>query len=112
AFYMSGGTISLQNPNILGSAIIDFMHCGSKGTVTSTGGTVEFGNAATPAGKTFSFKPFNGGTYPNFKITGPAGNAISLQPSANSTANFRLLSLYVDVNKTFDIRSIIGTFGD
>ena len=36
----------------------------------------------------------------------------SLTTSTGSTVNFKLNSLYIDVNKTFDIRSISGTAGD
>lgn len=112
SFIMSAGTIVLQNPNSAGTATVDFSINGTNGTVTTTGGTVQFGNASTPTGKTFSFRPYASALYPNFKITGTAIAAISLRPSQNSTANFMLSSLYIDAGKTFDIRSIAGTAGD
>ncbi len=111
-FNMSGGTITLAKPNTTGASVADVAICGTAGTVTSTGGTIQFGNGTTAAGKIFNFKPFPNAVYPNFKITGAAGNAFSLATSIGSTANFKLYSLYIDVNKTFDVRSISGTTGD
>ncbi len=112
SFNMSGGTIILQNPNSAGTATVDFAINGTNGTVSSTGGTIQFGNGSTPTGKTFSFRPYAAAMYPNFVITGSAAAAITLRPSQNATANFQLRSLYIDANKTFDIRSIAGTAGD
>jgi hypothetical protein len=112
SFNMSAGTIILQNPNSAGTSTVDFAINGTLGTVTTTGGTVQFGNASTPTGRTFSFRPYPNATYPNFVITGSAAAAISLRTSVNSVANFVLRSLYIDANKTFDIRSIAGTAGD
>jgi fibronectin-binding autotransporter adhesin len=112
SFIMSAGTIILQNPNSAGTATVDFAINGTNGTVTTTGGTVQFGNASTPTGKTFSFRPYANALYPNFVITGTAAAAVTLRPSQNATANFKLSSLYIDANKTFDIRSIAGTAGD
>jgi len=111
-FNMSGGTIVIQKPNTTGSTVIDASVCGASGTVTSTGGTFQFGNASTPSGSIFSFKPFATVVYPNFKVTGTAAAVVTLRPSISSTADFKLLSLYIDVNKFFDIRSISGTTGD
>lgn len=112
SFVMSAGTMILQNPNSSGTATVDFAINGTNGTVTTTGGIVQFGNASTPTGKTFSFRPYANALYPNFVITGSAAAAITLRPSQNATANFKLSSLYIDANKTFDIRSIAGTAGD
>lgn len=112
SFFMSAGTIILQTPNSTGTSTTDFAINGSAGTVTTTGGLVQFGNASTATGKTFSFTPYANATYPNFEITGSAGAAISLRTAQNTTADFKLLSLYIDANKTFDIRSIAGTAGD
>lgn len=112
SFQMSGGTITLQSPNIAGAATIDAAICGTSGTVTTTGGTIVYGNASTAAGKIFNFKPYATATYPNFKITGNNASAISLATSAATTTNFILLSLYIDIGKTFDVRSISGTVGD
>jgi hypothetical protein len=111
SFVMSGGTIILQKPNTAGTGTVDFHLCGS-GTVTSTGGTIQFGNASTPAGARFGFRTFANVTMPHFRVTGPAANAITLAPSTGSTTNFRLLSLYIDAGKTFDIRSLAGTAAD
>ncbi len=112
SFIMSAGTMILQNPNSTGTSTVDFAINGTNGTVNTTGGIIQFGNTSTPTGKNFSFRPYATKLYPNFKITGNAGAAISLRPSQNSTANFMLMSLYIDAGKTFDIRSIAGTAGD
>ena len=112
SFIMSAGTIILQNPNAAGTATVDFAINGTNGTVTTTGGLIQFGNASTPTGRNFSFRPYPNALYPNFRITGTAVAAITLRPSQNATANFRLSSLYIDAGKTFDIRSIAGTAGD
>ncbi len=111
-FDMSGGTITLQNPNIAGTSTIDFSVCGTNGTVNSTGGLITFGNSSTTAGASFNFRPYPNVTMPNFKVTGSAATAITVAPSFGSSVNFKLLSLYIDVNKTFDIRSIAGAVGD
>lgn len=112
SFTMSGGTITIQKPNTAGALVTDFRVCGVNGTVSSTGGTVRFGNASTATGVRFNFFPNASATLPNFVITGPVANTCTLSTSSGSTANFRLLSLYIDQNKTFDIRSISGTAGD
>lgn len=111
-FYMSSGTITLQKPNINGTTTIDFSVCGTNGTVTSTGGNVYFGNASTASGVTFNFRPYASATQPHFRISGPAAAVVTLRPSSGSTANFRLLSLYIENNKIFDNRSISGATGD
>ena len=111
-FNMTGGTITIQKPNIAGSAITDFGVCGTNGTVTSTGGLVQFGNGVTASGAVFNFKPLANATYPNFRISGQAGLPNTLATSFSSSANFKLLSLYIESGKTFDIRSIGGTAGD
>jgi hypothetical protein len=109
---MSGGVITLQSPNIAGLTTVDVGICGTNGTVTTTGGTIQFGNASTASGKTFNFKPYASATYPNFKITGTNLAAISLAPSASTNSNFILLSLYIDIGKTFDNRCVSGTAYD
>lgn len=111
-FTMSGGTITLQKPNITGVTTVDFMVCGTNGSVASTNGVVVFGNASTVTGTRFNFRPFAGVTQPHFRVTGPAANSVTLAPSTSSTANFRLLSLQIESGKTFDIRSISGSAGD
>jgi hypothetical protein len=111
-FFMSGGTITLQKPNIAGTNTYDVGICGTLGTNTVTAGSIIFGNTSTPANAQFNFRPFANATYPHFRLSGPAASAVFLRTSANSTANFRLLSLTIDAGKTFDIRSITGTPGD
>ncbi len=112
SFNMSAGTITFQTPNIAGVSTIDASICGTLGTVTTTGGTMQFGNNSTATGKIFNFKPFATKTYPNFKVTGTGAAAITLATSTSTTADFKLLSLYIDIGKTFDIRSVSGTAGD
>ncbi len=112
SFQMTGGTITLQKPNTAGSATVDVSICGTNGTVVTTGGTIQFGNASTASGKNFNFKPFASAVYPNFKITGNNAALISLSPSASTNSNFQLLSLYIDIGKTFDNRCISGTAFD
>jgi hypothetical protein len=108
-FNMSGGTIILQKPNTTpGYNVYDVGICDN--TVT-TGGTIQFGNSATLTASNFSFLPLPNATYPHFNITGPAGNFVSVSPSVNAIANFKLLSLNIGVNKIFDICSISGTAG-
>lgn len=111
-FNMTGGTMILQRPNVTSINVVDFSICGNNGTVTSTGGTIQFGNASTPAASRFSFTPFASVTQPHFRVTGNIASAVSLAPSNGNTNNFRLLSLFIDFGKTFDMRSINGVFGD
>ncbi len=113
SFYMSGGTMTLQKPNSSpGNNSTDFALCGTNGTVTVTDGSIVFGNVSTPSGSVFCFTPYPGITHPHFKVTGPTGTATSLVTSKSTTANFQLLSLYIDTLKTFDFRSIQGVGGD
>jgi hypothetical protein len=111
-FAMSGGTITLQGPNSTAGVVSDFDLCGSSGTISFTDGTVEFGNSSTLNGSTFNFTPYAGVVQPNFKVTGSPASLVTLKTSAGSTSDFMLHSLYIDVNKTFDIQSISGTAGD
>jgi hypothetical protein len=110
-FNMSGGTITFAKPNTLGLTNFDVGICGNNGTVTTTGGTFQFGTSATSTCR-FSFVPSANVTYPHFYITGPSASIVTLGTSVNSTANFRLLSLNIDSNKGFDVRSVAGTAGD
>lgn len=111
-FNMTAGTITIEKPNITGVATIDVSIPGTLGTVTTTGGTIVFGTTNTANGAIFNFKPYPSATYPNFKITGNSANTGTLATSTGTTQNFKLLSLYIDVNKTFDIRSVSGATGD
>jgi fibronectin-binding autotransporter adhesin len=112
SFTMSGGTITLQKPNTAGTLIADWGVCSTTGTMNVTGGTIQFGNASTASGTRFSFRPNGNVTFPNFKVTGTVANTITLCPSSGATSSFKLLSLYIDQGKIFDIRSISGTTGD
>ena len=49
---------------------------------------------------------------PNFRVSGQSGLPNTLAASYASTSNFKLLSLYIETGKTFDIRSAAGTAGD
>ncbi|MBL0063780.1 MAG: hypothetical protein IPP38_01915 [Bacteroidetes bacterium] len=111
-FNMTAGTITIEKPNITGVATIDVSIPGTLGAVTTTGGTIVFGTTNTANGAIFNFKPYPSATYPNFKITGNSANTGTLATSTGTTQNFKLLSLYIDVNKTFDIRSVSGATGD
>ena len=112
SFEMSGGTITLQSSSYGGSSTTDFSLCGVNGTVNTTGGTVVFGNGETASGDVFTFKPCVNAVQPNFKVTGDPSAAITLCVSQTNTLSFRLLSLYIDEGKTFDMRSLNGTSGD
>jgi hypothetical protein len=112
-FYMTGGTITIQDHNSSpGKNNADWGICGTNGTVTTTGGTVVFGNSSTPTGTAFDFTPNPNVDQPNFKVTGTVAAAITLQPSKSATEDFKLLSLYIDTNKTFDVQSIQGVPGN
>lgn len=111
-FFMSAGTITFQKPNTNGSLTVDFAVPGTNGSVTSNGGILQFGNNSTASGAVFNFRPYPNVTQPHFRVSGSAANAVTLATSYGSTANFKILSLYIDVNKTFDIRSIGGAVGD
>ena len=113
SFYMSAGTITIQNHiSAPGENSADWNLCGTAGSVTSIGGTVQFGNASTVTGTTFDFVPYPNVVQPNFKVTGPTAAAITLRTSKSSILDFKLLSLYIDSNKTFDVQSIQGVPGD
>ena len=111
-FVMSGGTITLQKPNVGSILNADFSICGINGTVNTTGGIVYFGNGVTASGATFNFKPCPNAVQPHFRISGQGGLPNTLATAYSTTANFKLLSLYIESGKTFDIRSIGGTAGD
>jgi hypothetical protein len=112
SFTMINGKIVIQNPNTTPSLNTDFSLCGTEGTVNVFSGTVEFGNTFTNANAVFSFAPFPGVVQPNFHVTGAVSNAIVLCTAPNAVSDFQLLSLQIDANKIFDIRSIAGTAGD
>lgn len=111
-FTMSDGIITLQNPNAGGGSVSDFSLCGSAGTVLSTGGTIEFGNASTGSGAVFTFVPYPGIVMPNIHVTGSVAASVTLRPSAGSTVDYSFISLQIDAGKTFDNRSVSGAAGD
>lgn len=111
-FNMSGGSIILQKPNTNGPLTFDFSVCGAMGTVTSTGGTVNFGNTSTATGAIFNFRPYPNVVQPIFRVTGASTRTVTLKPAYSSSSNFKLRGLQIDANKTFDIRSIGGAAGD
>jgi hypothetical protein len=111
-FSMSDGTITIQKHNSSsGSNSADWTICGSSGTVTTLGGIVQFGNASSTA-TSFDFVPFANVVQPNFVVSGPSGTAITLQTSKGATTDFKLLSLSIEANKTFDVTSIAATGGN
>lgn len=113
SFVMSGGTIYMQRATIWWwLTACDFGICGTNGTVNVTGGTVNFGTENTTSSQAFNFIPYSNVTLPHFQITGPDNVSVTLKTSYGSTSDFKLLSLYIDSGKTFDIRSIAGTSGD
>jgi len=112
SFVMTGGTIVIEKHNLSGGTNVDWGICGSNGNVNVTGGTIQFGDNATSNGTTFDFMPFPNVVQPNFKVTGSLGSSITLKTTQSATVDFKLMSIYIDVNKTFDIRSILGIGGD
>jgi hypothetical protein len=108
AFSMSAGTMIIQKRNTFGSSVCDFTVCGGTGVVTSTGGTIQFGNLLTPNNSFFTFRPYASVTLPNIKITGATNSNNLLAPNANATSNYRFLSLYIEAGTRFDNRSISG----
>jgi len=110
-FTMSNGTIVLSKPNTTGAANSDFNINGAGGTVNVSGGTIQFGDNSTPTNAIFNFTPYAGIVMPNFKITGQASRAVTLFTSKNSTSDFKLISLFIDQGKTFDVKPIAGSTG-
>ncbi len=111
-FLMTDGIVQLFKPNTTGNTISDFSLCGINGNITSGGGTIVFGDVSTPDASIFSFTPFTGKTLPNLKITGDNSKTITLAPENNSTSDIKCLGLYIDYNKTFDLRAVAGSTGD
>ena len=112
-FYMSGGTITIQNHvSSPGENSADWDICGTLGSVTSLGGLVQFGNSSTVTGTIFDFVPYPNVVQPNFKVSGPTSASVSLRTSKSAIDDFKLLSLYIDTNKIFDVQSIQGVPGN
>ena len=109
---ITDGTIVLVSPNTTGTSVADAMLCGTNGTVSVTSGVIQFGNDNTADGATFSFTPVTNMTWPNIYISGLSGYNISLHPSASNTADIKAISIHIDPDKTFDVRSVSGTTGD
>ena len=112
SFTMSNGTITIQKSTKGAASLADFDICGSAGLVNVTGGTVRFGNNATPNNTVFKFTPYSTALLPNICISGQPASITRLRPIANSIADANMLSLVIEANKTFDVRSISGTTGD
>lgn len=106
------GSIILEKPNTTGTSITDLQLCGANGTVVSTGGFIQFGNANSGSNLIYTFTPQSALTFPNVLISGPSSNTATLCPSANSSDNINLTSLFITEGKTFDMRSVSGTTGD
>ena len=110
-FEMSGGTIIFQKPNATGGALIDVDICGTNGAVYTTGGTMLFGNASTPASSIFNFKPYANAVYPHMEVAN-SNSTLKPSPGSGNTAHYRFLSLKIDAGAAFDNRSFSGTQGD
>ncbi|MBL7923505.1 MAG: hypothetical protein JNL88_04835, partial [Bacteroidia bacterium] len=106
------GTITLAKPNSTGSSVTDFVVCGNSGTVTSTGGFIQFGDNSSGSNLIYTFKPHSNVSLPNLLVSGPVANAATLQPSASSTDDIKAISIHIEPGKTFDVRSVSGTTGD
>lgn len=111
-FTMSDGSIHIQRPSTGAISRTEFSVCGSAGTVTVSGGYVNFGNSSTPTASVFDFVPYAYVVLPHFRVTGPVAAAVTLRLSNNSTSDFNLLSMRIDANKSFDIRSVGSTNAD
>ena len=98
SFTMSAGTITIQNKT--SGSYSDFSVCGTNGSVSSTGGTVQFGNSSSSNTQTFNFTPFASITLPNFKVSSSA-SSIALKPF--TSGNIKLMSLYIDAGESFDV---------
>lgn len=111
-FIMTDGTIILSQNNTTGFSVSDFSICGNFGSVSVGGGTIQFGDENTTDGTVFNFTPVGSVALPNIKLTGSSLISATLCPSNNSTSAIKALSLYIDLNKTFDVRSCSGSSGD
>ncbi len=112
SFTMSNGTITIEKTTKGAATLADFDICGSNGLVNVTGGNVKFGNNFTPNNTVFKFTPYSTAILPNIRISGQAASTNRLRPIANSTSDANMLSLVIEANKTFDVRSLSGTTGD
>lgn len=110
-FSITDGHIILQAPNLAGTTTSDFSICGTNGSVTSAGGTIQFGNNLTAANAVFTFTPQGSISFPNLRVSGPSSLAGTLCPVAGNTADIRCISLSIEDQKTFDIRSADGASG-
>ncbi len=111
-FVMGGGSIILSQNNTTGTSINDFSVCCSNGSVSVGGGTVQFGDENTTDNSVFTFVPSSGVVLPSIRITGSSLSSATLQPGNNSTDDIKVLSLYIDLNKTLDIQSAAGSTND
>lgn len=109
---MTDGSVILQRPNTNGSTTSDVILCGSNGTVSFSSGFIIFGNDQTTDGAVFTFSPVSGMSWPNLDISGPAGATVTLCPVSGNSADIVAISLHVEPDKIFDIRSADGSSGD
>lgn len=109
---MTYGAVVLQNPNASGTTTADVSLCGTNGTVSFSSGFIIFGNDQTTEGAIFTFSPVSGMSWPNLEVSGPAGAIVTLCPVSGNSANVDAISLHVEADKIFDVRSSDGTSGD
>jgi hypothetical protein len=96
---MTAGTIILQDACNAAATDLD-MGNGNINPYTVTGGTIQFGNASTPAGATFYAITANPLTnYPNISTAGPVLKNVK----SWNAGTINLLSLDISSNLTFDI---------
>lgn len=111
-FMLTGGTLVFEKATNGGPAASDIDLSGNSVFVDITGGTMQFGWSSTPTNSTFRFSPYVNVLFPHVWLTGPGGANITLRPSMNNTEDIQMMSLRIDANKTFDIRSSSGATGD
>jgi len=111
-FVMGGGSIVLSQNNTTGLSVSDFSVCCNNGSVSVGGGTVQFGDENTSDNSIFTFVPSSSVILPSIRITGSSLSSAKLQPANNSTDDIKVLSLYIDYNKTLDVQSASGSTND
>lgn len=111
-FSATDGSIILQAPSLSGASSSDFSICVTNDSLPTSGGTIQFGNASTAPGSQFTFNPQTGIAFPNLRVSGPSSGSVTLRAVAGNTADIRCISLTIEDQKTFDIRSADGSSGD
>ena len=112
SFTMTDGSVILQNPNTSGSGTADVILCGSNGLVSISSGFLILGNEQTIPNSVFTFKPVTGMSWPNIDIAGPAGASVTLCPVSGNADDIDAISIHVEPDKIFDVRSADGVSGD